>query len=810
MEKLSAGKKKAAAFTTAVDDPSAKGGKRGGGHQKRRNSPSARSRRAHHTDPPEGGGTSTAGGFLVNGFSPGWGDSRTSAPLMSKQPPSPQRPPERSESRTATTTESAPSGGGGWRSPSSRGGALSAEAGWRGSRHSPSVYSPRSRPRGGFVSDAYLAFISAQHAADDCASPSSADGEGSDDYGREQGANGADVREGDGQPSSSPTCAPSSPGAPGTQRRDGYVGRFFADAKDGSSSVLAGVAQPPKPRGRYEQLSPSDKASLLRPHPPTSRSPSGATDGVEFHGPTPPGSPEAAAVKDGSVLGGRSGGSSVSSPASSPIPPRGAAARRREKGGDGPSAASVAFAIHIRDICAFGVPNGDAEDGTPTDPYARFSLLETDVLHLSTRVLSIARTTVATGDVINPKWTGRRDQLTLPVPAGSPLALSLFGGAEPVVRVNITDADDDNADDVLAEADVLLPLSRAHEYIGECKRVCLRGLHGLADCRVSFSYEVTTHLSTPAATITLRELRCGALEALGKPFATITRDACGATRLHLRVVPIETVTGGGRRSGGGGVQGDGSGGGGGGGARSTSWSCGEDTSLGPLKGAPPLEVPAGKTPVMQRSATSGLGFAKLEASSLAKAQSALSAVEAAAEISQRQIENEAAKAAMGTAPSSPSLWLWATESAGMADDGPGGKHDRGEEGGSGLSERGTSIRVGVLGRRTRELGKFEASSAATLSYTTASTVRWDDVEWDGLEECVLRLGQPSGAPRPPSVRIELWDSDLAPEHNPLAVGDVRLGEVGGKRTLTLRATHQSLRDVEVAFAFEVKNLPAAA
>jgi hypothetical protein len=85
------------------------------------------------------------------------------------------------------------------------------------------------------------------------------------------------------------------------------------------------------------------------------------------------------------------------------------------------------------------------------------------------------------------------------------------------------------------------------------------------------------------------------------------------------------------------------------------------------------------------------------------------------------------------------------------------------------------------------------------------------LEWEGLEECVLQLRQPSGAPRPPSVRLELWDDELPREQPPLAVGDVRLSSVGGRRTLTAaRDSQESLRDVEVAFLFEVKDLPRPA
>ena len=74
-----------------------------------------------------------------------------------------------------------------------------------------------------------------------------------------------------------------------------------------------------------------------------------------------------------------------------------------------------------------------------------------------------------------------------------------------------------------------------------------------------------------------------------------------------------------------------------------------------------------------------------------------------------------------------------------------------------------------------------ASPPAVPSETTASTVRWDDISWPDLERGTIKLTLPRGAPRPPTVRIELWDAELKEEHNPLAVGEVKLGGTDGGR-----------------------------
>ena len=78
----------------------------------------------------------------------------------------------------------------------------------------------------------------------------------------------------------------------------------------------------------------------------------------------------------------------------------------------------------------------------------------------------------------------------------------------------------------------------------------------------------------------------------------------------------------------------------------------------------------------------------------------------------------------------------------------------------------------------------------------------------------MRMRLPAGGPRPPTVRVELWDLDLPTAEMPLAAGEVSLaGAPGatapsGNRKLVLSAK-SGLRDVAVAFSYYVKVLGPA-
>ena len=84
--------------------------------------------------------------------------------------------------------------------------------------------------------------------------------------------------------------------------------------------------------------------------------------------------------------------------------------------------------------------------------------------------------------------------------------------------------------------------------------------------------------------------------------------------------------------------------------------------------------------------------------------------------------------------------------------------------------------------------------------------------WPDLHRGTLKLSLPRGAPRPPTVRVELWDDELPEADMPLAWSEVRLSgslggpSAGGSKRTVLMATHDGLRDVAVAFAYAVKSL----
>ena len=106
------------------------------------------------------------------------------------------------------------------------------------------------------------------------------------------------------------------------------------------------------------------------------------------------------------------------------------------------------------------------------------------------------------------------------------------------------------------------------------------------------------------------------------------------------------------------------------------------------------------------------------------------------------------------------------------------------------------------------------SPSAYPSGTTASSMRWDDLFWPDLQLATMRMRLPAGGPRPPTVRVELWDLDLPTAEMPLAAGEVSLaGAPGatapsGNRKLVLSAK-SGLRDVAVAFSYYVKVLGPA-
>ena len=312
----------------------------------------------------------------------------------------------------------------------------------------------------------------------------------------------------------------------------------------------------------------------------------------------------------------------------------------------------VGFGISVRDLRAFNVPEADADNQTPTDPYLMIAVLETNAVTLESRVVEKARTSVATGNVVDPEW-GEEDDLTLILPAGSPTAVALLNGTLPQLCVSIMDQDDDE-DDLLGQAELTLDAPA-----GEIERMTLIGEVPFPDCAISFTYDITPIVPALAAVITVDSLRIGQIEAIGKPMSTHqrSRNEGGPTGVYLLFSLVEPVLG---------------------------------------------------------------SSEKLVVEGSSKAR----------------------------------------------------------------------------------------SPAARQSMTTANHLRWDDLAWPDLAGAALRLQLPPGGPRPPVLRVELWDADLPDDDMPLARGEVRLGgadKAPASRKVVLSAT-TGLRDVAVAFRFSMKSM----
>ena len=198
----------------------------------------------------------------------------------------------------------------------------------------------------------------------------------------------------------------------------------------------------------------------------------------------------------------------------------------------------IGFGIRIRDIRAFHVPEADAENQTPTDPYVTIEVLETNSVTLESQVVEQARTSVAAGNVVHPDW-GDEDELALILPAGSPTAVALLNGTLPQLRVSIMDQDDDE-DDLLGRADLTLDAPT-----GEVERMTLTGEAPFPDCAISFGYDITPIVPPLAAAITLDSIRIGQIEAIGEPLSTQqrSRNDGGPTGVHLLFSLVQPVLG---------------------------------------------------------------------------------------------------------------------------------------------------------------------------------------------------------------------------------------------------------------------------
>ena len=372
----------------------------------------------------------------------------------------------------------------------------------------------------------------------------------------------------DGGRSASSSPQPLSPGAPGTKQREDYLASLLPDADEPQSPTASAARATATAAGKWNLGitraldEPSPSAALVQ-----QRSITGAIDTIPYDGPVPPPpappvrAQGASAVKVGSqrsrskAHSGSPGRAVLQSqwaapttgPSTALVPAKsdpGAHGKRgkhgkgkAEPGGSGGGAApdQIGFHIYIRSIRGFGVPEGDPEDNTPTDPYVHMALLETDARTLQSRPVATARTGVAAGNVSDPIW-GHTDDLALEAPAGSPVALALLNGTFPSLKVCIMDADDDDEDDLLGQAIVGLDAP-----IGHPEHVPLRGEGGFPDSYVSFAYEIKPHMPSPPAIILLKGLRIGEVEALGQPFLGKLRPLTheGPTGVHLRLSLVE-------------------------------------------------------------------------------------------------------------------------------------------------------------------------------------------------------------------------------------------------------------------------------
>jgi hypothetical protein len=131
--------------------------------------------------------------------------------------------------------------------------------------------------------------------------------------------------------------------------------------------------------------------------------------------------------------------------------------------------------------------------------------------------------------------------------------------------------------------------------------------------------------------------------------------------------------------------------------------------------------------------------------------------------------------------------------------------------------------VFIGGRATRrpfesadECNAAARTPTAHVAGTTGSSLRWDDLAWRELSSAALQLMLPTGGPRPPVVRVELWDADLpARVRQPLAACDVKLGErprsaFSSSRKVVLEPCSAPggglVKHVEVEFAFQLREL----
>lgn len=140
---------------------------------------------------------------------------------------------------------------------------------------------------------------------------------------------------------------------------------------------------------------------------------------------------------------------------------------------------------------------------------------------------------------------------------------------------------------------------------------------------------------------------------------------------------------------------------------------------------------------------------------------------------------------------------------------------RAKSGLTGVHLRLTLVDSNVPNACADEVGSAQTakSLAAHTSSTTASCLRWDDLEWPGLATTTLKLMVPKGMQRPPSLRVELCDDELLLPQRVVASGVVRLGDKpkaasSGSRKVVL-VGGSVVRDVIVEFTFTLREMQAS-